>query len=104
NGELIGLPPRAATPSLPFERWALGVDLEATMRTSIGLTQLYGELIVASNMDRSLFVSDPVLTGIAQRMLGFYVAATQEITPYAVIGFRYDYYDPNADLFDQRAG
>ena len=104
NGELIALPPRAATPSLAFERWAVGLDLEATMRTSLGTTQLYGEVILAQNMDRSIFVSDPILTGINQRMLGFYGALVQEITPYALIGFRYDYYDPNSDLFDPRAG
>lgn len=104
NGELIATPPRAATPSLAFERWAVGVDLEMSLRTSIGLTQLYGEVILAQNMDRSLFVSDPVLSGINQRMLGFYGAFVQEITPYVLVGFRYDYYDPNSDVFDPRAG
>jgi hypothetical protein len=104
NGELVGIPPRSATPSIPFERWAVGVDLEMSLRTSIGLSQLYGEVILAQNMDRSLFVSDPVLTGINQRMLGFYAAFVQELSPYALIGFRYDYYDPNSDAFDSRAG
>jgi hypothetical protein len=104
SGEVVGIPPRASTPSQSFDRWVVGLDLEATLHTSIGNTQLYGEVMVGQNMDRSLFVSDPILTGINQRMMGFYVAAVQDITEYAYVGFRYDYYDPNADLFDARAG
>ena len=39
-------------------------------------------------MDRSIFISDPILTGLNQRMLGFYAAFVQELSPYALIGFR----------------
>ena len=55
-------------------------------------------------MDRGLYVADPTLTKIDQRELGFYAAVTQEIDRYGVIGFRFDYYDPNFDALDSRAG
>ena len=31
-------------------------------------------------------------------------ASIQELGAYAVAGFRYDYYDPNSNLFDKREG
>jgi hypothetical protein len=43
------------------------------------------------------------LTGVDQRELGFYAGIVQEIGPYGVVGFRYDFYDPNSDAFDKRA-
>ena len=38
------------------------------------------------------------------RELGWYVGVTQEVMTYGLVGFRYDYYDPNADIFDKRGG
>lgn len=102
--ELTGIPALGAVPSLNFERWAFGADAQAMYRTGLGVTTLYGELVVAQNMDRGLVISDPIATGIDARQLGGYVALLQEITPYGVAGFRVDYYDPNADVFDRRGG
>jgi hypothetical protein len=65
---------------------------------------VYGELLLAQNMDRALFVSNPVVTGLDQRMFGWSAAAWQEITRWGIAGIRIDVYDPNSDLFDQRAG
>lgn len=104
NGELQTLPGVAAKPSTNFDRWLVGADLELRWRSPVGWTQLYGEVQVGTNMDRGLFIADPVLTSIDARELGYYVGFVQEITPYGVVGFRYDDYDPNADLLGLRGG
>jgi Phosphate-selective porin O and P len=95
---------RAATPSQSFDRWAVGADLRLNIHSWLGTTKIYGEFVVAENMDRALYPADPVSTGLDQRELGFYAGILQEITPYGVIGFRYDYYDPNSDVLDNRRG
>lgn len=102
--ELAGQPATAATPSQNFTRWAVGADAQVRLDTRFGRSTLYGELVVAQNMDRALYVADPVLTGTDIRELGFYVGLTQEITKYGIVGFRYDYYDPNSDFLDKRSG
>jgi hypothetical protein len=102
--ELIPIPARAATPAQTFDRWAVGLDMQIELRSRLGVTQVYGEVILAENMDRALYVSDPVTMGQNQRMFGYYVAVVQELTPYVLAGLRYDVYDPNSDLFDRRAG
>lgn len=38
------------------------------------------------------------------RELAAYASVTQEITEWVLVGFRYDFYDPNSDLVDQRLG
>jgi hypothetical protein len=102
--ELTGVPALAARPSLNFERWVMGADIQAVYTSKLGRTKLYGEIMVAQNMDRGLFVADPVATGLDARALGYYAALLQEITPYGLAGFRVDRYDPNADVFDRRGG
>ena len=100
--ELTGLPAKSATPSQNFNRWAVGADLEFLLRTALGWSMLYGEFVVATNLDRGLYIADPVATGQDAREVGYYAAFTQEITPYGVIGFRYDFYDPNSDFTETR--
>jgi len=102
--ELTPVIGRAATPSQNFDRWAAGADLRMQLRTPIGDTKLYGEFVIAANMDRSVYIADPVATGVDQRELGFYAGVIQEIGDYGVVGFRFDYYDPNSDVFDKRLG
>jgi hypothetical protein len=104
NGEWLGMPAIQATPAKNFSRWAVGADLECLLHSSLGWSMLYGELVVASNLDRGLVVADPVLAGSDVRELGYYVAFTQELTRYATVGFRYDVYDPNSDFLDKRGG
>ncbi len=101
--DVQGLQAQAAVRSQNFSRWALGADLELLFRTKLGWSMLHGELVAASNLDRGLFIADPVFNGSTLRELSYYVAFTQEVTEYGVVGFRYDYYNPNADLFEQRA-
>lgn len=103
-GELIAAPGAAPTPSENFDRWGLGLDLSVRFETPIGFTHVYGEAVLAHNLDRGMFVADPILTGIDVRELSAYGAVVQEITQYAFVGFRFDWYDPNGDYFDSRGG
>jgi len=104
--ELRGLNPQTATVSQNFDRWAAGLDLRAHVRWWLGVAKVYGELVVGANMDRGMFVANPSpLSGdVDQRELGYVVGLTQEIGRYGVVGFRYDYYDPNLDASDKRVG
>lgn len=103
-GEVTPLPATAATPSANFRRWAVGADLRFSLRTALGQTRLSGEAVIASNLDRGLFVADPVGGGIDVRELGFYGALVQDLTAWAFLGCRVDFYNPNADGLDSRAG
>jgi len=103
-GELTAIPGRGATPSLSFARWAVNLDLGVRFRTRLGLTHLYGEVTLATNLDRSVFVADPIATGFDVRHIAGYVAVTQELFRYGLVGLRFDAYNPNADLLDNRRG
>lgn len=102
--ELTGVPGAAATPSASFSHWAVGLDLQLSLRTPLGTSMLYGEATLASNLDRGRFVADPVVTGVDVRELGFYAAFVQEVTRYGFVGFRFDAYDPNADFLRSNGG
>lgn len=102
--EMTPVPGRAATQSQDFDRWAFGADLQLEYRTGLGATRLEGEIILAQNMDRNLFATDPTQTGFDTRQFGYYAGIIQELGKYAVVGFRYDYYDPNANSLDTRRG
>ena len=103
--EIVVLPGQAPTPSQNFTRWAIGGDLRLVIDTHpLGQLMIYGELTYASNLDRSLYVADPIAGGRDLRELGYYVAVTQELTSWAAIGARYDHYDPDRDANDLRGG
>ncbi len=104
NFELTPIQALVATPSKNFQRWAAGADLRANFHSGLGVTKVYGEFLLGSNMDRNLYFADPILTTVDQRELGFYAGVIQELGPYAVAGFRYDFYDPNSNIFDKREG
>jgi hypothetical protein len=104
SAEITAAPGSAATPSKNFDRWAFGADLELGLRTGIGWSRLYGEVTLASNLDRALFVADPVATHSDVRELGYYLAFVQEVTPFGLVGFRTDFYDGNSDFTDSRRG
>jgi hypothetical protein len=101
--ELSGNPAVAATPSRNFKRWAVGADLKVRLRWPFGWTELSGEVQLATNMDRGQFAANPTLTSDV-RELGFYAGLLQELTPFFVVGWRADYYDPNADVTDTQLG
>ncbi len=102
--ETTPIPANAATPSQNFDRWAAGADLRVQYRSPLGVTKVYGEFMLGSNMDRNQYFANPIQAKIDQRELGYYIGAIQELGPYAVIGFRYDFYDPNSNAFDKRQG
>jgi hypothetical protein len=102
--ELSGQPATGALPSSTFEHWAIGADVQTRWKTKVGTTAVMAEVQIGQNLDRGLYVADPVLTSLDSRELGFYAGITQEVTRWGVVGFRYDYYDPNGDFFDKRAG
>jgi hypothetical protein len=102
--ELTPIPGNSATPSANFDRWLVGADAQVEGETFLGRTKVYGEVYLGSNYDRGLLPSDPVLSGIDSRQFGYYVAALQDIGPFGIVGLRYDYYDPNSDVFDSRGG
>lgn len=102
--ELIGVAAQAETPSKSFDRFAIGGDLQLYVKTPLGETMLYGELVTAKNLDRGFFVADPIAPpGVDLREFGWYVGILQPITEYGIVGFRAEYYDPNADSSEQRA-
>jgi len=102
--EIVPVLASAASPSYNFRRWAAGADLQVRMKTPAGWSTLYGEVQVGSNIDRGLFIANPAIVGEDTRELGYYVGAIQEITPYAALGFRVDYYNPNADFLGLESG
>jgi hypothetical protein len=102
--ELVGVPGEAATPSSLFDHWAVGADLRMHYRWWPGVLKIYGEVVLAQNLDRGLYAADPVTTGLEQREFGWYVGALQEVFRYGMVGLRYEYYDPNANVFDKRGG
>jgi hypothetical protein len=104
TGELTATPGSAAVRSQTFEHWAVGADLEVRLRTPIGWSMIFGEAFAAQNLDRGAAPADPVVTGIDQRELGYYVAALQDVRDRGIFGARYEVYDPNADFLDRRQG
>lgn len=101
--EIIATPGSAATPSKNFDRWVLGLDLEASLTTSLGRTIAYGEAFVASNYDRGYVPADPAASSIDVREAGGYVALAQELTKHGLVAVRASIYDPNSDIIEVRA-
>lgn len=102
--ELVAAPGQAASPSSTFGRWGANLDLELGVHSLIGWTRLSGEFTLASNLDRSYYVADPVVSGYDVRETSWYAAIVQEVTPYGLLAFRADGYNPNSDLFEARRG
>jgi hypothetical protein len=102
--EIVAIGGSPATPSRVFHRFALGGDARLFVRiAALGDLSFRAELLDALNLDRGLEVADPVGAGHDLREAGYSGAATQEITPWAMVGVRYDLYNPNADANQQRA-
>jgi hypothetical protein len=108
--ELIGIPGTAGTPSVNFSRWLVGADLGLEFSSPAGRTHIFGEISIASNMDRNVFIADPVTAGYDVREFGYYALAYQEFAIAAIapvepiVGFRYDFYDPDSDVIEKRSG
>jgi hypothetical protein len=102
--EVQVIPGSAAVASQTFKRYALGGDARLIVSLApLGDLALRAEVVRAQNLDRGLEVADPIGAGHDLRELGWSLGGTQEITPWAMIGARYDYYDPDADASEQQA-
>src|SRR5262249_55502837 len=100
--ELQIIPGQPATASANFDRFALGGDAGVTVLVPrLGELVVYGELVWASNLDRSIAPADPVTAGHDLRETGWYVGFTQELGRHGLVGVRYDRYNPDADARDQ---
>ncbi len=100
--ELTITPGSPATPSSSFKRFAVGADLRARLRLPVlGELAVRAEIVRGSNLDRGLFVSDPVAATRDVRQLGYYVGMSQELTRWALVSVRYDRYAPDADAREQ---
>ena len=104
SAELTATPGSSPSRSQSFSRWAVAADVDVAVKTGLGQTELQGELVIANNLDRGLFISDPITTGHDDRQLGYYVALLQDVTKHGLIGVRYDYYNPRADVFGNQNG
>lgn len=101
--ELQVLAGSPATPSQGFQRFALGADARIHLRIPVlGELMVRAEVVRAKNLDRGTFAADPIAASRDLRELGWYVGVTQELTRWALVGVRYDTFDPDADARDQR--
>jgi hypothetical protein len=103
-GEFQAVPGKAAVPAQNFDRWALGADLGFEIESMLGSSKLYAELSAGSNMDRNVFVADPITASFDQREFGYYIALIHEFKQGPIAGFRFDSYDPNSDFLNRKAG
>lgn len=104
TAEIFSVPGTAALPSVRFGRWAVNADLEIGVRSRLGWSRLSGEITLAQNLDRGLFVADPFAAGTDLRHLQAYGAFLQDATRWAVFGLRYDLYDYDSDLLVSSRG
>ena len=102
-GELFPVSAAAARPSHTFRRWAAGFDAAARVRSPLGRTGLGGEVTIATNLDRGLFVSDPFSSGRTLRQVAANGWLTHDLEPF-FLGIRADLYAPDLDSFTFRRG
>ena len=102
QSEVAGVGAVAAKPSSTFRRFGLALDGQVNLRSSLGETQLAGAFYLGNNMDRGVYLSDPVLLGRDTRQHGYMLSALQEFGDWFVVGFRTDYYNPDSDSSDFR--
>jgi hypothetical protein len=97
------IPGDPGEPSRNFERNALGADLGFDYELPLlGRGRSYGELAWAKNLDRALFVADPIAQGRAARELGLMLALRQRLSEHAELGVRYDRYDGDLDASERQ--
>jgi hypothetical protein len=102
--EISVIPGSAATSSQQFSRFALGADARLSIQIApLGQLVLRAEILRGKNLDRGIEVADPVGAGHELRELGWTVGATQEMSSWAMLGVRYDEYDPDFDASEQQA-
>jgi hypothetical protein len=96
--ELVGIPSAAGAPATDFDRWGVEGDVQLHVDVpKIGELMIYAEAARGVNLDRGVRPADPIALGRDQREIGVYAAVTQELTRWALVGFRFDYYEPSLD-------
>ena len=102
--EIVAIGGAPATPSQVFHRFALGGDARLIVHLApLGDLTLRAEAVNALNLDRGLEVADPVGAGHDLREVGWSAGATQEVSRWAMLGARYDRYNPDGDASQERA-
>ena len=100
--ELQVVPGTPGTPSESFDRDALGADLQVHWcLCALGTGVAFGEVVLATNLDRGLLYADPVAASRDLRHLGFAIGAVQNLGRYAQAGVRYDRYDVDRDAIER---
>jgi hypothetical protein len=99
--ELQVHPGSPGSPSLTFERQAIGADAQAHWcLCGVGDGMAFFEVVAATNLDRGLVYADPIDARRDLRHLGFAIGAVQELGKRALVGVRYDRYDADRDAFE----
>lgn len=102
--ELVPVAGSSARASSTFRHTAIGADLEVGVDIPVlGELELFGEAVLATNLDRGELVADPVVLGRDLREFGWNAGLTQELFGRGVVGVRYDFYDPDADANERIA-
>jgi hypothetical protein len=102
---VVVIPGASAVPSQNFSRFGYGADLRLGVNQPVlGSTIFYGEVYWAKNLDRNILPADPIAFGRDYREMGLYLGLTQDLGPHAIVGIRYDYYNPDADSVNQVMG
>lgn len=108
DGEIAAVPGQAARSSSTFSRWGLAIDAVADLTSRLGQSQLHLEAALASDLDRGLFVADPVLSGVQQRSINLVAAISHDAALTEQLGLllslRWARYQPDLDFLDERRG
>lgn len=101
--ELQVVPGGPGVASQTYARDALGFDLRVRWcLCALGDGTAFVEGVLATNLDRSLIVSDPIRANRDLRQAGLALGVVQDLGAHARIGVRYDRYDADRDAFEQR--
>ncbi len=99
--ELQIVPGTPGTASQTYSHDALGADVAVHWCTPIGPGLAFGEVTIATNLDRGLVYADPIRATRDVRELGFVAGLVQDVTDYAQVGVRYDRYDADRDASER---
>jgi hypothetical protein len=102
--EIQVIPGSSATASELFRRFALGADVRVAVQLARGFgLEVRAEVMRAENLDRGVEPADPIGAGYDLREFGYSAGITQELTSLALVGVRYDRYNPDQDAREQQA-
>ena len=100
--ELQVVPGTPGSPSQPFDRQALGADLQIHWcLCALGTGWGFFEGVLATNLDRGVVYADPVAASRDLRHAGIALGFVQQLGAHAQIGARYDRYDADRDASER---